>query len=258
MQLTQTPMLSPHGFTPLTTDNNKFMRPIILSIAILFITLPTEAAGQLASNNSVNMSNLLLIAADNKSMIDSWNKGATTNGLICGVAFAPASEKGSPIFYVNIINTTTNWIRGYLNLPFEALASIALFDADGKSVSKTIVGQRVGTWTQKQVEDWFMEIYRKRTHAMTESGSITSTLWPLLPAQVSGEISIFQMFQIKQAGEYTLHLRMRFVRVEKDASGNRTFSTIWLPEVTAKVQILPQDIPPENLPTSSQTNSPAN
>jgi hypothetical protein len=235
------------------------MRTIILSIAMLFITLPTEAADQVATNNSVNISNLLLMAANMQGTVDSWAKGAVTNGLACGVAFAPTSEKGSPIFYVNVINNTTNFIRGCLNLPFEALASIALFNADGKPITKTAAGERVGTWTQKQVEDWFMEIYRKRIHAMTESGAITSTLWPLLPAQVSGEISIFQMFQIKQAGEYTFHLRIRFVRVTEDTSdkffGKFSFQTTWLPEVVAKVQIRPEDIAPTNSIPNGQTNS---
>jgi hypothetical protein len=216
------------------------------------MTEPSVTKFRVAVNNQ-----RVIVDPNLQGMVDSWAKGDATNGLVCGVVFARSDgiSERPPIFYVNIINTTTNFISGCLNLPFEAFASIELFDSDGKQATKTTAGQRVGTWTQKQIEDWFNETHRKRSQAMTKSGSITSTLFPLLYEQVSGKISIFQMFQLNVAGEYSLHLKMRFVQVAEDASGQFTFQTTWLPEVVARVQIRPEDIPPENLSPSGQTNS---
>jgi len=45
-------------------------------------------------------------------------------------------------------------------------------------------------------------------------------------------------------------------RVGNDEA-NPELKIIWLPEVFAKVEIRPEDIPLENLPATNQTNSPA-
>jgi len=206
------------------------------------------------TNTGVSLnSGRILVDPDMQAIVDSWAKGTVTNGLACGVAFARPSGimDPLPVFYVNVINTTTNFIIGYLNLPFEALVSIGLFDSDGKPVAKTTAGQRVGTWTQQQIEDWFNKSHQNRSQSMTKSGSITSTLFPLSPSVMSIGISVSNMFQLKKAGEYTLHLRMRFTQVKEDVSGRFSFQSTWLPEVVAKVQIKPGDILPD-----SKTNSP--
>jgi len=232
------------------------MRTIILSLAMGLSAFIIQAADMATNYNAALYGPRAIVDTDMQTTVDSWFKGAAaTNGIVCAVQLPSTSQKRPPAFYVTLLNTTTNFIQGWVNLPFEAFASIALFDSDGKLVAKTAAGEKVGTWTQQQIEDQFY----KGGHPMVKSRGKTSTLFPLLDSQVGGEISILKMFQIKQAGEYTLHLRMRFVRVTEDTSdkffGEFIFQTIWLPEVVAKIQIRPEDIPPPDLPPNTQTNS---
>jgi hypothetical protein len=248
------------------------MRTSILSIVILseglvagigaaptFVTnlatqlVTTAAKGVGATNNQ-----RILVDPDIQDTVDSWAKGAAaTNGLVCAISVDSAYWKGSPKFYVNVINTTTNWIRGYLRLPFEAFADIALLDSGGKPLPKTEAGKRVGSWTDRQIEDWFNELRRKRSSLAVKSHSLTDVVFPLLSTQVSAGINLREMFLLKQAGEYTLHLRMRVAQTKLNAAGKIVLEIMWLPDVVAKVQVRPEDIPPESVLPAGRTNSPA-
>ena len=244
----------------------KNMRAIIL-LTTLFYSLVSEitADGQStntaveAAKTTTNENSIVSWHnADYQKMIDSWAKGGETNGMLCAVSFArPYGNKEGTLFYVYVINATTNYIYGFIHIPFEAFANIALYDSQGKPVAKTDAGKKVGSWTEQKIEEWVNEIRQKRNHAPTISGSLTDVLWPSLDHIMSKDISVSHMFQLKQSGEYTLHLQMRFVQNKPTASGEFHLQITWLPEVVAKVQILPQDIPLPDLPPSIQTNSPA-
>ena len=154
----------------------------------------------------------------------------------------------TPICYVNLSNNRIgDFARNqtnndyFLNMPRENLFAIELLDASGKPVGKTASGSQFGLpLTDKQVTDWYNK-------AMNHTNPRRSaTLIAILPHNTLpvGFFNIPEMFEIKEAGEYTLHVRMRLIK--------RSLF-VWLPEATSKVQIRPEDI----LPPPGQTNTPA-
>jgi hypothetical protein len=193
---------------------------------------------------------------DLQNAINSWAKGAETNGIVCGISFAPYTEKESPIFYVNLINQTTNFVRGLLRMPLEAYAHFDLLDAGGKSVPKTETGAKVGTWTDQQVIHW-CERLLKSAKGKKQPKGYSDILFPLLPETVSSGISIPRMFQLKQPGDYTLHFRMCVVQAEVAPSREIDLKMFWMPEAVADVPIRPADIGLSDSPSHSETNSPA-
>ena len=96
-----------------------------------------------------------IVDPDMQGTVDSWFKGAKTNNIVCAISFAPVFEKGSPIFYVNLINTTTNYIRGLLAIPIQNRANIGLMDSEKNVVPKTEAGKKYNVWTDQQIKDWF-------------------------------------------------------------------------------------------------------
>jgi hypothetical protein len=238
------------------------MRSIILLSSIVLVALCAAGkAEQFSSTNAVFQAKLLSAAGplvvvkgttndyfknyrEIWEQIDSWPKGDMTNGIFCAVQMF--SKTACCAF---IANTTTNTVAGYLHLPFEAISEIELFDPQGRPVAKTAADRQISYWTQEQIKDLL-----KQVNPTTMSRKGYFGIHALFYAQISNEFSISQAFQVKQPGEYTFHLSVRLVKNEQDKVGN--FLTTLLPEVVAKVQIRPEDIPPENLPPNVQTNSP--
>jgi hypothetical protein len=227
-------------------------------LLILFLggALRANAADQATTTNmpvktSTNWQDFRM-DADDRAMIDSWPKGLPTNGLYCALQFVRhGGVNGSgPSCAAYVINTTTNLFRSLLNLPGETIFQVELLDSEGKPVEKTAAGKLFKTWTQKQMEDWCDEQDRNRSRGKF------IMVWPLAFYQV-GSLGIAEIFQAKRSGEYTLHLRMQLVEAKLDASKNLTLQPTWLPEVVAKVQIRPEDIPHSDTPPSGQTNTPA-
>jgi len=189
--------------------------------------------------------------ADDRAMIDSWPKGLPTNGLFCALQLdRPVGAKERPVCYAYVVNQTTNFFRTILNLPREVLYQVELFDSEGKPVEKTPAGKQFTTWTQNQIEDWLREQLRARWH-----GKFIMVL-PVNYYQV-GTFGIPEIFQLTRPGEYMLHLRMQLVEAKWDTSEKFHLQTKWLPEVVAKIQIRPDDIPQPNPPPPGQTNAPA-
>jgi len=240
------------------------MRILIILVIILVGGVTIKCVAQSPPNkNDVNSSNIFAIAADMQGVYNSWDKGAPTNGIVCAISFAPSSWNGAPAFYVNLINTTTNYIRGLLVIPLQNRAKIELLDSNGKAVSKTDEGKRFSVWTDQQMKDWF-ENNRERPplfpwsrKSVRDTKGIADILFPLWSNTISYGISLSQLFEIKKAGEYTLHFQLRVTQTKVDASGKIELNIFWLPEVTAKIQVRPEDISQENLPSNDQTNSPA-
>lgn len=239
------------------------MRILIILVIVLLKILATKGVAQSATNNNVVISsNMSAIGADMQSVYNSWDKGAPTNGIVCAISFAPALEKRTPIFYVNLINTTTNYIRGLLVIPIQNRANLELLDSEGKTVQKTDAGKEFGVWSDQQMKDWFEDNREKpplfpwSRKSVRDTKGIAVMLFPLLDAQVSYGIGLLQLFQLKKAGEYTLRFQMRVAQTKIDPSGKIELNIFWLPEVIAKVQIRPEDVPPLDLPPKVQTNSP--
>jgi hypothetical protein len=233
------------------------MRAIILSTIIFWgcLSAGITPGEELATNAAVGATTITKRDPSLQKMIDSWAKGAETNGIVCGISFTPSFGKRSSVFYVNLINTTTNFIRGLLRIPIDGRANIDLLDSEGKPVPKTDAGIKVGVWTDQQIKDWFENNREKPwPFGHKESKGIADILFPLWPVQIGAGISLPQLFQIKQAGEYTLHFQMRVAQTRVDTSGKIELNIFWLPEVVTKVQVSHEDITPPNLLLNSQTN----
>lgn len=236
------------------------MRTIILSLSITVLSgvLVTDvvadqqpvtnatagAANTTASESVATNKKGFHVDHDMQSMIDSWPKGAKTNGLYCAIELAsfehrPQGKEWPPVCCINVVNTTANDVSDCLKLPLASLLQIELFDSQGKPVEKTATGKQFGSWTQKQIKDWFDEMQRIRWRGRY------FRVPGLLYAQIGNPFSISQAFQVKQSGEYTLHLSLRLIQSKQDRSDQ--LSTIVLPEVITKVQIRPNDIPPIDL-----------
>ena len=220
-----------------------------LFAGLLFSTSGAEQSSITKVNNNVATNNQgISVDPDFQQMMDSWPKGVATNGLICAIQiFRPAGAKELlPLCCVNVINTTTNWIKGYLDIPLQGLVEMELFDPLGNQVEKTAVGKGYDVWTDEQIERWINGRPR---------GGTAFRVSPLLYCKTNGRISFPEAFTLKKSGEYTLHLRMRLVQGDEDSLGQIHLQRIWLPEVVAKVQIRPEDIPLPDLPPNAQTNS---
>lgn len=211
----------------------------------------SSAASPTANEGFITNSHGYRVDGDIQSMMDSWPKGAETNGIACALQISRnIYTKGSPFCSVNIINTTTNNVLGYLHLSIEEISNIELFDPQGKPVIKTTVGKQFYFRTDEQIKDILAKI---NPMTLRRKGSLV--IHGLLYAQISNNFSIPEAFQLRQPGEYTFHVSVRLVKNEQDASGR--FLTTLLPEVVTKVQIRPDDIPLENPSANNQTNSPA-
>ena len=201
---------------------------------------------------------------------------AVSTNVFCTLSIDPINSWNawpSPICSVRLCNSTDSKLSG-LQLSAEKLFDVNLVDTNGQFVKKTEYGKQFGqALTQKQLNDWVIPI---RITGHISAGWFFVPFGPGAQHWVDvGNFSIPKVFELTHAGEYTLHMRMRLIQsCISDQSGMiRTnildaqqlgagrkmptiFQSIWLPEVTAKVQIPPEDILPENLSPSSQTNSP--
>jgi hypothetical protein len=199
--------------------------------------------------------NTVPIANTSTKFIPFLKREVKTNDLSCVLQFTSRDGLTSmhpPVCWVTVLNHTTNNIRGVVG-PAPCLFAIELFDSNGKLVEKTSIGKKFGTpLSQEEIKSWW-PVQRGVSYRLP---IFTSGPNPPLPGIQVGTFSVSDAFQVKEAGEYTLHLRMRFIQTKVDISGHAYFPIIWLPEVTTKVQIQPGDIPSEKLLPIGQTNYP--
>jgi hypothetical protein len=216
---------------------------ICMALGVSFVEKNADASSVTnGANGSVKIAVGESGFANKQKSRPTLNWAADTNGLSCTVVlsyFYPEPKVRPPVCFVNGINESTNLVRG-LNMPPTNLFSIELFDPNGKPVERTAEGKMFGLpLTQKQIEDWCNKMTKRRWR---NGLFYLSKNTPPPGVSISG-FSIPQAFQIRNPGEYTLRLRMRLIQLRMDASGHRYFPVGWLPEVVAKVQIRPEDIP---------------
>ncbi len=177
-------------------------------------------------------------APDMPAMIATWPHGNTTNGLFCAIQFYPPSGVIESETYctVYVANTTSNDLHAFLRLPPQALFRVSLIDTNGKPVDAASLGESTNQWTESAMTAWLDEQNRLRSNGRYFS------LHPFGYAEVEN-LPLGKLFQLKHPGEYTLHLTMLLVKNNPDAAGNTRLTNTVMPEVVAKIQILPQDIP---------------
>lgn len=185
-----------------------------------------------------------------------------TNGLECWMdifytPFELDSNAKPPTFWplpVCLVSVFNHSISNMacLRMPTTNLCRILLLDKQGHKVQKTTLGMMYGLpLSQEQIDWWF-------NHWNTTHQSIFIRLTPNGIQKSAGayteicRFSIKDAFEIKEAGEYDLHLQLRLVQVGTDSSGKKHYPVTWLPEVAIKVEIRPEDIPPEKLNSTRQ------
>jgi len=200
----------------------------------------------------------------NQQLKESEANSEEASNLVCAVVFSGETECS-----VEITAMTTNVVV-MLTPPSEMRVAVHLFDSLGHPVEKTEYGKTFGyPLTQKEINDWIRP--RRISHGWSSM---------IIEAFNRGTITVARfdlkkIFQIKQAGEYTFRAQVRLIQTCRDREGNprksicngMSFSTprdgsklecyqaTWLPEVTAKIQIRPEDIAPQNLLPNAPTNS---
>ena len=70
-------------------------------------------------------------------------------------------------------------------------------------------------------------------------------------------MSLPELFEIKEAGEYSFYVSLRFIEFKESSGGKIYYESTWLPEAVAKVQVLPEDVKAAAEYWNSQTNAPA-
>jgi len=175
-----------------------------------------------------------------------------TNGLECWLDIfntpferdsnaKPPTFWPSPVCLVSVYNHTVSDMA-CLRMPAINVCQIALLDKQGHQVKKTALGMKYGLPLPHEQIDWWFN------HWDIAHQSFFIKLIPNgIPkfADAYTEIcrfSIKEAFEIKEAGEYELHLQLRLVQVGTDSSGKKHYPVTWLPEVAIKVQIRPEDI----------------
>lgn len=194
-----------------------------------------------------------LIDPEFQEQLDSWAKGTETNGLLCAVSLSRVRFPAQPlpVVYINVVNFRTNLVLA-MKLPREALFKIKMFDANGKAVERTSEGKEFVDWTDKQCMDWFKEQCRIRWSGRW----FGVTPAPGYYAQV-GVISLPELFELKEPGEYTVHVSLPVIETKQNASKKIYSETTWLPEAVAKVKILPEDVKAAAEFWNSKTNAPS-
>jgi hypothetical protein len=232
------------------------MYTVLLIVLLTGFAVKSEELTNDASTKDIHGPRVI-VDANMQDTVDTWFKGASTNGIVCAIGFAHSYRKGAPVFEVNIINATTNFIRGFLRFPFEKSVNLKLLDSGRLPVPKTEKGEKIKVGTDQELEEWFEENRQKpgddpERKVTRNSKGIVDILFPLMSHQISSEISLPQLFKLKRAGEYELHLQMRAALVRVDSADKITLTMFSFPEVVAKVQIPEQN----TAPTEDNTNLP--
>jgi len=190
-----------------------------------------------------------MLDAETMAMINKWPRGADTNGLYCAINIVNDWVGFNLNCAVNIINTTTNFYRTILGLPREANLQIELLDSSGTPVEKTSAGKLFQTWPESKMDTWVRQALRNR------SRGTFFAVWSVAYTQVYS-FRIPEIFNLKEPGEYTLHLRYELVEAKFNSSQRyEHLKTLWLPEVVATIHIHADDLRPPGA-SASQTNGP--
>ena len=180
-----------------------------------------------------------------------------TNGLNCALVIDnDQAEIGliTPVCVVYAHSATTNRHNSCWQHYSTNYLEVELLDSVGNPVARTALGENYKYFSSsKQVEAVFFNAYN-RSHRRTVQGF--RSIEPKALNQFT-RISLPKLFDLKQPGEYMLKVRMRLLERDLAKPLEGKFTITLLPEVTAKVQIQSEYIPPENLLPNDQTNSSA-
>ena len=221
-----------------------------MMLGILAFFVPACSKGQTTNITNANgSSNKIVWLAANEDLLVREGE-SDTNGLDCGLRITndrAGIGLRTPTFEVLANSKATNYVPAYwAHYPTNYL-EIELLDSTGKPVKRTPAGELYKQFpSQEQVEEAFLKCYRY-SHRRTVQG-FTSI------GCLFTRLSLPDLFELKQPGEYTLKVRMRLLERNLDKPLKSKFTITPLPEVTAKIQIRREDTPLVKLPPNAQTN----
>jgi len=205
----------------------------------------------LAFTNSVDSNEIvetnLVSFYDDVQLVD-VREMLKTNGLECwanildpGIAHLVNPLLRPPVCWVYLHNHSTNYI-GCLRMPAPYLCRVVLFDEQGRQVKKTKLGETYGrALSQDEIDAWCHNWNNphERRFIRILAGGIPKI------ADMRTDICFFDLkaaFEIKNPGNYELHLQMRLIQTGQDSSGKFHYPVTWLSEVVTKIKITPEDV----------------
>lgn len=211
-------------------------------IALGAITFLVPGCGQGQTNNpTVSTNKIVWVATNDERLVRHGN--SDTNGLNCALTignYQGGIGLATPTCIVDVYSTTTNRHDACWRHYPKNYLEIDLLDSSGNPVSRTTVGKGYEHFIdQKQVQAAFLKAY-DRSHRSTVQGF--GSVSPMSVGQFA-TISLPELFDLKEPGEYTLKVRMRLLEIDLAKRREGKFTITPLPEVVAKIQIQKLDQP---------------
>lgn len=162
-----------------------------------------------------------------------------TNGWFSILKISNLADRTSlqpaPICYVSVPNITTNRIMLWDGVRGEAYSTIELINSNGELVPKTGRGKMIGTcFTDQQIKEMVKVRYQQWVAGKTRTPGFVS----ILPEEsFKFAFSLPQMFEIKEAGEYTLKFQTCIIQKSGGEGFNPDLKITWLPESAVRISI---------------------
>jgi hypothetical protein len=225
---------------------------ISFTIFILFVSVAaadTNSSGSnvfqhaaTSANSSLNGETNLVSYFQDIQLVN-VNQMLATNGMNCVLTILdePDWQGKPPYCLVSIYNHSTNFI-GCLRMSEASLCRVALLDRQDHQIQKTSLGKMYGLpLPEDQIEQWQKDWNNRHQSIRIRITPNEIPKYADIPTDIC-TFSVKDAFEIKEAGEYELHLQMRLVQVGKDSSGKLHYPVTWLPEVAIKVHITQEDL----------------
>lgn len=163
----------------------------------------------------------------------------TTNGWFSILKISNWADRTSlqpaPVCYVSIPNITTNKLKVWDGVHGETYSRIELVNSNSHLVAKTDRGKMIATcFDDQQIKETVKIRYQQWVAGNVRTPGFTV----ILPGESSKfGFSIPQMFEIKEAGEYTLKIQTCLIQKTGGEEFNPALQIIWLPETVVRVAI---------------------
>jgi len=226
-------------------------QPIIktcLTGAILgVVTIFSQACGKADTTNQHATVIMGGLATNHPSWLVSFKQhGGTagTNGLACDLWLEnhqSKEDKEEAFCTAYISNKATNTFSDCWMIYQASYLRIILLDSEGRPVEKTEAGKQCGNLpTQQQWKEQVQNRLKKWSSGRTRTSGFRQIV-PKHDHQGSVGFRISELFELKEAGKYTMQVQMPIIqRVGQE------FKITWLPEVVAEIQIRSGNIPAHN------------
>jgi hypothetical protein len=137
----------------------------------------------------------------------------------------PGAFSDLPTCLLCVYNRLTNTVS-CLNLPIEQRCRVNLVDKDGHQVTKTAYGQKFDKpLLDNEINKWLMQHFERRSNPYLRLYANGIPKYDI-PADF-GRFAISNIFEIKEPGEYELHVEMRLVQAVNDSSEERGQALDW-------------------------------